>query len=364
MQRLLDLYTDYLLCGFGQCTATGLSKTLDGAVSHDKITRLLIKNEFTSKDLWKKVKPLVRKFESNSAALIFDDSLMEKPHTDENELVGWFFDHSENRSKKGINLLTAFYHSEKLVNDMPLRIPVAFECVKKNLVYTDEKTGKIRRKSSVTKNQMMQQMVIQCIRNQLKFQWILTDSWFASSDNMLFIHRQKKFFLMDVKSNRQAALSQKDRHAANWKRLDQLNVQPKTPVKVFLKDLEIPVLLYKQVFKNKDGSTGEMYLVTNNLESLPDSIQDLYKKRWSVEEYHKSIKQNAGAEKSPTRTQRTQQNHLFASILAYVKLETYKFASKLNHFAMKSKVYIAAIKAAFKELNKIKLSYNENSLFA
>ena len=210
----------------------------------------------------------------------------------------------------------------------------------------------------------MQQMVIQCIRNQLKFQWILADSWFASSDNMLFIHGQKKFFLMDVKSNRQAAMSQKDRSAGNWARLDELNVQPKTPVKVYLKDLGISVLLYKQVFKNKDGSMGEMYLVTNNLESFPDSIQDLYKKRWSIEEYHKSIKQNAGAEKSPTRTERTQKNHLFASILAYVKLETYKFASKLNHFAIKSKVYIAAIKAAFKELDLIKLSYSENIVFA
>lgn len=364
MQRLLDLYTDYLLSGFGQCTATGLSKTLDGAVSHDKITRLLIENDFTSKDLWLEVKPLVRKFESDSSALIFDDSLMEKPYTDENELVGWFFDHSENRSKKGINLLTAFYHSEKLVNDMPLRIPVAFECVKKDLVYTDEKTGKTKRKSSVTKNQLMQQMVIQCIRNQLKFQWILADSWFASSDNMLFIHHQKKFFLMDVKSNRQAALSQKDRSSANWTRLDELIVQPKMPVKVFLKDLEIPVLLYKQIFKNKDGSTGEMYLVTNNLESFSEGIQELYKKRWSIEEYHKSIKQNAGAEKSPTRTERTQKNHLFASILAYVKLETYKFTSKLNHFAMKSKVYIAAIKAAFKELDIIRSPYKEKLVFA
>lgn len=363
MQGLLDLYTDYLLSSFSQATATGLSKAVDGSISHDKITRLLSEQSFSSKELWHEVKPLIRKFEHQGGCLVFDDSLLEKPDTDENEIVGWFYDHSENRNKKGINLLTAFFHSIYEENNLPLRIPVAFECVKKDLIHTDALTGKIKRTSSVTKNELMQQMIKQCIRNQLNFQWVLADSWYASSENMRFIHRQKKFFLMDMKSNRKVALSQKDRSAGNWILLHQLEVKSEFPVKVFLKDLEIPVLLYKQVFKNKDGSTGEMYLVTNNLTAVSDDFQILYKKRWSIEEYHKSIKQNAAAEKSPTRTERTQQNHLFASILAYVKLETYKFASKLNHFALKSKVYIAAIKAAFKELYQIK-NISEQYVFA
>jgi hypothetical protein len=363
MQGLLDLYTDYLLSSFGQTTATGLSKALDGSISHDKITRLLSESSYTSKDLWCEVKPLVREFEDDYACLIFDDSLIEKPYTDENEIIGWFYDHSENRNKKGINLLTAFYHSIKPETDIPLRIPVAFECIKKDVSYIDPKTGKDKRKSSVTKNELMQQMIEQCIRNQLKFKYVLADSWFASSDNMLSIHRKKKFFLMDMKSNRLVALSQKERSAGIWIRLDELNINPKTPMKVFLKDLEIPVLLCKQVFTNKDGSMGEMYLVTNNLKLSSDDFETFYKKRWSVEEYHKSIKQNTGAEKSPTRTERTQQNHLYASILAYVKLEKLKFANKMNHFALKSKLYLAAIKAAFKELHQLK-NNNDQIIFA
>ncbi len=354
MQVLLDLYTDYLLSSFGQTTATGLSAMLDGAVSHDKITRLLRENSFTSKDLWKVVKPIIHEFNDEDACVVFDDSLIEKPYTDENEIVGWFFDHNENRNKKGINLLTAFYHCSKPDQEMPLRVPVAFECVRKDVSFVDPKTGKTKRKSSVTKNEMMQQMLIQCIRNHLKFQWVLADSWFASSDNLLFIHRKKKYFLMDMKCNRMVALSQKDRSAGNWIRLDELNINPDTPTKVFLKDLKIPVLLIKQVFTNKDGSVGERYLVTNNMKLPSDDFKTIYKKRWSVEEYHKSIKQNAAAEKSPTRTECTQKNHLFASIIAYVKLENLKFAKNTNHFAMKSKLYITAIKAAFKELCQMK----------
>ena len=210
----------------------------------------------------------------------------------------------------------------------------------------------------------MQQMTIQCIRNQLKFRWVLADSWFASSDNMLFIHRKKKFFLMNMKSNRLVALSQKDRSAGNWIRLAGLDINSKTPMKVFLKDLEIPVLLHKQVFINKDESTGEMYLVTNNLNLSSNDFETFYKKRWGVEEYHKSIKQNASAEKSPTRKEQTQLNHLFASILAYVKLEKLKFANKMNHFALKSKLYLTAIKAAFNELAIIYTAYQPKYILA
>jgi hypothetical protein len=38
------------------------------------------------------------------------------------------------------------------------------------------------------------------------------------------------------------------------------------------------------------------------------------------------------------------------SILAFVKLELLKVRNNLNHFAMKSKIYLAALKAANEEL--------------
>ena len=189
--------------------------------------------------------------------------------------------------------------------------------------------------------------------NQLKFKYILADSWFASSQNMLFIHRKKRFFIFDMKSNRMAALSEEQRNSGQWTRVDELDIPDNTPVKVWLKDLEIPLLLTKQVFKNKNP-TGVRFLVSNDFGLPDDGFTTLYKKRWSVEEYHKSLKQNAAIAKSPTRTVRTQGNHLFASILAYVKMEKLKFVQQLNHFAIKSKIYLAATKAAFKELEALK----------
>ena len=75
----LELYTDYLMVNAaGYATATGLSAMMEGEVSHDQITRLLSKQEFTSKNIQKEVKPTVRQVECEDACLIFDDTIQEK----------------------------------------------------------------------------------------------------------------------------------------------------------------------------------------------------------------------------------------------------------------------------------------------
>jgi hypothetical protein len=72
MEQQLDIYTDYFLSSTGSTTATGLSRLLEGELSHDKISRLLSGQDFTSKDLWRHVKPLVRSHETEDACLIFE----------------------------------------------------------------------------------------------------------------------------------------------------------------------------------------------------------------------------------------------------------------------------------------------------
>ena len=72
---------------FGYAAATGLSRMLDGNISHDKFTRFPAGGEWDSKDLWKQVKPTVREVESGDGVLIFGDTIREKPWMDENNLI-------------------------------------------------------------------------------------------------------------------------------------------------------------------------------------------------------------------------------------------------------------------------------------
>ncbi len=93
-KQQLELYTDYLISNCGYATATGLSAMVDGAVSHNRVTRFLSAREYTSKDLWREVKSRVRQMEGEQGVLIFDDTLCEKAWTDENKVVCWHYDHS------------------------------------------------------------------------------------------------------------------------------------------------------------------------------------------------------------------------------------------------------------------------------
>src|SRR5207253_10849922 len=166
-EKLLDLYTDYLISSFGQVTATGLARLLNGEVSHDQITRFLSSEPKRSADLWRIAKPLVRSIESNDGVIVIDDTIEEKQFTDENELICWHWDHSKGRNIKGINFLSALYVTEQGA------LPVAFDLVTKMEAYVDEKTGTLRRKSSMSKNERYRSLLRVCVHNQIKFRYVI-----------------------------------------------------------------------------------------------------------------------------------------------------------------------------------------------
>lgn len=343
-----DLYTDYLLSTFGAATATGLSAMVGGDVSHDRITRFLSAQDYTSKNLWQQVKATVRTIERDDGVLIFDDTIQEKAWTDESELMCWHFDHCSGRNIKGINLLNALYHCNGT------SIPVAFELVKKPTQYSDLNTRQIKRKSEVTKNEMMRQMIDTCIRNTLKFRFVLMDSWFSSEENFDFITGKGKHFIAALKDNRLIALSEDDRKKKRFVRVGELDFPEKAAVQGWLKGYAKAVLLVRQVFTNKDGSTGILHLVCSDLTCDYDAITTTYKKRWKVEVFHNSLKSNANLAKSPTRTVRTQSNHVFMSVLAAFKLECLSIKNRLNPFALCRKLLINASRAAYTELQKFR----------
>lgn len=347
-KSLLDLYTDYLLSSFGATTATGLSRLLDGEISHDAVTRFLSEEVKTSANLWRVAKPLGRQIERSDGVMIIDDSIEEKPHTDENELICWHFDHSKNRQVKGLNFLTALYQAGSV------SLPIAFDLVTKPLAYIDPKSGNLKRKSTLTQNERYRLLLRVAVPNQVKFRYVIKDSWYASADKMKYVQRDlKKEFVMPLKENRKVALSEAAKQQGQSQAVRTLSLPAGKPIQVWLEAVEFPLHLVKQLFTNEDSSVGILYLVTSDLTLSFDHSTTLYQRRWSVEVYHKSLKQNARLEKAPVRTPTTQRNQLFASLCAYIKLESWLIQTKLNHFALKSKSYMSALRSAYAELVKL-----------
>jgi hypothetical protein len=348
MDNLLDLYSDYLLSSFGQTTATGLATLMKGQVSHDQITRLLARKPYGSADLWKIVKPFVREIQNDDGVMIVDDSIAEKPYTDENDIICWHWDHAQNHAVKGINFVSLLYHSQTV------SLPVGFALIAKTEHYVDPQDGKEKRRSPTSKNAHYRTLLAQAVKNQIPFRYVLNDVWYASAENMMFVkHTLHKEFVMPLKSNRKVALSLDDKRQGRYVRVDTLDLKPNATTRVYLESVDFPVLLVKQVFVNEDDSIGILYLVSSDTTLSYEALTAIYQKRWNVEPYHKSLKQNASLEKSPTQTVASQTNHFFAALCAFIKLEMLKSTTKLNHFALKTKLYVNALQVAFSTLREL-----------
>lgn len=344
-----EFYVDYLLSSPRTATATGLSAVLDNALKHDYISDCLAQAELGSKAFWKEIKPFVRQMEHSEACLSIDDVIVGKSHSTENELICYHYDHTEGKMVKGINILNFLLSGH--CQQQTVHCPLAWEVIRKTEPYTD-KAGQQKRRSPKTKNEMVLEHLHRIVfLNQVKFKYVLFDSWFSASETLKYIHTKlKKTFVCPLKYNRLVALSQQDKQQGKFIHVSQVPLESQQVRQVWIKGVNFPVQLTRQVFINKDRSEAELWLVTNDMSLDYEQITTIYEKRWKVEEMHKSLKQNALLGKSPTKMERTQCNHIFAAMLAFVKLERLKIKERLNHFALKAKLHLKMTKAAFEEL--------------
>ena len=144
-----------------------------------------------------------------------------------------------------------------------------------------------------------------------------------------------------------------DKLKGRFHRVDTLEIEENGTREIYLEGVDFQLLLARQVFANEDGSQGILYLVSSETTLSFNDLTTSYQRRWQVECYHKSLKQNVSLAKSPTQTETTQTNHFFAALCGFIKLEMLKVDAKMNHFALKSKLYIKALHAAFSTLREL-----------
>ncbi len=246
-----EFYIDYLIASPKTATATGLSAVLDNQLKHDYISDCLAQQELDSQAFWKQVKPFVRQIETQESWLSIDDVIVEKPHSTENEVISYHYDHTKGKAVKGINILNfllSSHYQEQMVN-----CPLAYEVIRKTQWYTDEKTGKQKRSSAKTKNEIVLEHLHRVVfLNKVKFKYLLFDTWFAASETFKYIHdKLKKVFVCPLKSNRLIALSKEDKMHGRFVNVSDVQLESNEVREVWIKGLDFPVQLLRQVFINK-----------------------------------------------------------------------------------------------------------------
>jgi hypothetical protein len=361
--ELMDLYSDYLLSSPCSVSALTMVKMLNDSYSHDSVTRMLAQPELSQQEYWKQVKKVIRRLESDCGVISVDDSIQHKPHSTENELISWHYDHTSGTSVKGINLVT-FVYTNEVTAEMQLKIPLAWELVRKDVCVEKEekKDGKFItrqvRQASVSKITLVKERLrILVHQNQVKCSYITFDTWYSSADLMKHIVvDMKKHFVCALKDNRLISfdLGEGSEKSKSWIAVSQAKIEPGKVYQVRVKDFPYALHLVKKVYHNLDGSTGVQYLLSSDTTQDDKDIDQTYRKRWSSEDLHRSLKQNTALEKMPAKMPCSQANHIFASMLAQVKLEALKIATKKNHYALKKQILIESLKAAWKCLMELK----------
>ena len=356
MSNLSSIYQDSLISSSGKIHATTFAKVLGKGFSHDRFTKQLLLDEDLDDDikLWKNIKSLLRLYENEeSGCIVIDDCMLHKPHTKvNNDVICWHYDHVSQKMAKGILMLNFHY-----TDDSGISIPLGYEVITKTEDVWSEQYQKHVKKSMFTKNEIMRdKLEILHHNNKVKYKYILFDKWFSSIANLVFINNTlEKKFVCPIKSNRKIALTKEDKDKGNYVNISNVDIEACSSRLIYLEGYDDPINLIKQVVKNgDDGKSVYLYLITNDITLNFLEVLEIYKKRWKIEEYHKSLKQNLKIEHSPTKVETSQRNHIHLCICAFIKLEKLRLNYNMNHFAIKEKIYVEALKVAYEKVGELK----------
>ncbi len=354
MKQLEDMYINFAISSFSKIEMTKLSKVTGN--SHDVFTKHLLLNDSLDdeKTLWKSIKPFLRDYENeDNACIIIDDMLMHKPWSKVNDVVCWHYDHVSQKMQKGILMLNFHY-----TDATGISIPLGYEIITKTENKWSEEHQKNIKKSLFSKNEIMQdKLQILHHNNEVKYKYILFDKWFSSIKNLLFIEEElNKKFVCPIKSNRKIALTLEERNKGKYVNISSIDIKGGSSRLIYIEGYKKPLRLIKQVVKNgDDGESTYLYLVTNDIDLSFNQVLEIYKRRWKIEEYHKSLKQNLKIEHSPTKVETSQRNHIHLSVRGFIKLEKLRLNYKMNHFAIKEKIYIEALKVAYQKVEELQV---------
>lgn len=301
----LELYSNFLLASQTRFSATELAKVSpDESMYHDAVTNWLDSARFSPSEIWNQTKPLVN---LKSGYLINDDSVLDKRHSQENELVKLQYSGNEHGLVKGIGLVNLLWtDSEKFV-------PVDYR------IYQPDLDGK-------DKNDHFREMLKRAKKREFSPLYVLIDCWYASVKNLKLIRSQKWHCICGLKSNRKVSVVK-----GEYVSIQDLPLANKQVRKVWLKEFGF-VLVAKTVARNGD----ESYLATNDL-SLTDygELTSHFDNRWKIEEFHRGLKQTTGIEKCYAYKIQPQKTHVFAAFMAFFKLERTRIQENTSWYEQK-----------------------------
>lgn len=310
----LELYVDFLVASQKQFSGLELSKVSPEPMAHDAVSRWLASEKLTPQRVWQVSQALVNR---QTGYLILDDTILDKPYATQMALVRKHYSSKHHRVVQGIALVNLLWTDGTRV------VPVDYR------IYEPFGDGK-------TKNDHGREMIGLAQQRQFTPEYVLLDSWYTAADNLKMIAGQGWKWVGELKANRLVSVNK-----GEYVHVSDLDWTATPVPQVWLKAYGF-VRVSKTVTPNGDVA----YLATNDLSLMePETVKDQYAHRWTIETFHRGIKQCCGIERCYAVKERSQRNHILCAFLAFLKLEWQRLKTAVSWYDSKWSIVRGAVTA-------------------
>ncbi len=281
------------------------------APAHDAFTRLLHRLEPDAETLWSESKTQVSLTEG---VLVIDDSTLDKPYARKMDLVTRHWSGKHHAVVSGINLVTLLW------TDGDRHVPCDYRIFDKA-------------NDSLTKNDHFAAMLKLARERGFQPSCVVFDSWYSGIENLKLIRTFGWIWLTRLKSNRRV---NPDRTGLRAIREVEIGECGRV---VWLEGYGL-IKVFKIV-----AIDGDVELwATNKVE-----MSDLERVRWAsfawtIENYHRGLKQFCLIERAQVRSRRAWRNHVGLCLRAFLRIESHCYHKGISWFAAKTAIIREAVR--------------------
>jgi SRSO17 transposase len=310
------------------------SMFLDGK-DQSSLNRFLTESNWDEEEVNEKRIELLQKYDQSkwneNGVVSIDDSIVHKTG-EKIEGVDYVYDHCENKSVLGFDVVTSHYVDEK--KDYPLDVRLY---LRKETLEEDENLSE--KFPFKTRIELACELVDDAEKMGIPSMVYVFDSWYFCQELAEKIESYQKFWISKLKSDRLVLYEGKQMQISEFAK--QLPNESFRKVKLndkeyytFSKSMKLANTENKVriviSYEKGDRSDTPSYFVTNNLLWEAKRILTLYSLRWPIDSFYRDAKQNLGFEKSQLRNLKGIIRHWYLVFLAYSLLKIDFLTSKLN----------------------------------
>ncbi|HET7322703.1 MAG TPA: IS701 family transposase [Halococcus sp.] len=339
------------LIASGNKTVEGISKRVLQSKSERALNKFLNQYDWDEERLNReRLSALQQRNEtrwSKDGVVILDDSVTHRTG-DQLPNAGWFYDHAENDTVWGQNLVFSQYADDKTT------YPLGF---------------RLYEKEAETKIDHAKALVDEAHKVGVPADTYLFDSWYCSQELVEHVESYDRDWISVLKSNRQVEHGgEMIRVDALGKRIDatEREVDGET-YKIWTKKLHVSklgekkVLISEKVTDDEDEENPVKYLVTNKIDAPTKHLIRTYSMRWRIETFFRDSKQDLGFEDCEVERDAGASRHWHLLMVAYSALRLGVADSALGTVLSQTTSLCNDLKHSLKEAVQNLLSWTLNN---